>query len=141
MTSVAFTGTRRGLTLAQHATLMTVLAELHAPGAQIHLGDCVGADAEAHRIATEIGYFRYGHPGDTGELRANLDYESLAPPTDPLDRNRRMVALGQILVACPGQDHEIQRSGTWATVRYARDRDLPIIFVWPDGHTTTEETA
>jgi hypothetical protein len=51
-----------------------------------------------------------------------------------LVRNRSVVeaAFGGLLIACP-KGPEVWRSGTWATIRYARRRGcVPLIF-WPDG--------
>jgi hypothetical protein len=42
-----------------------------------------------------------------------------------------------MLAACPKGPEE-RRSGTWATVRYARKTGKPVVIFWPDG-TVTEE--
>lgn len=146
MTVLAFTGTRSGLTAGQRLALRRVLDELHRPGSVIHLGDAVGADAEAHRIAGEIGYVRHGHPCILRSQRAFLDYDMLECPDHPLRRNRDMVDAcpleGGVLVACPSGRSEMWRgSGTWATIRYARRTGLPVIFVWPDGQIQREEST
>ena len=39
---------------------------------------------------------------------------------DPKRRNPLIVRAATDLVACPRQSHEITRSGTWMTVRFAR---------------------
>ena len=37
------------------------------------------------------------------------------------------------LVAAPKEDEEVVRSGTWATVRYARKAGRVVLVVRPDG--------
>jgi hypothetical protein len=37
-----------------------------------------------------------------------------------MERNHDVVHACDFLLALPGTDHEVVRSGTWATVRYAR---------------------
>jgi len=55
------------------------------------------------------------------------------PALAKLERN--MVIVGRIhgLIAVPKQDIEERRSGTWATVRYARKLGCPVYVVLSDG--------
>ena len=120
MTTVSFTGTRRGLTRAQERELRVVLGELR-PHIFRH-GDCVGADAEAHRIVSAQTDFRSEiviHPANVLGLRAYKPGHRIHDPLPPLDRNKVMAASCDVLVACP-EGREKLRSGTWATVRAAR---------------------
>ncbi len=48
---------------------------------------------------------------------------------ESLDRNLRLVAECDVLVAAPLTDAEVRRSGTWATVRYARRRGVPVVML------------
>jgi hypothetical protein len=50
--AIGFTGTRRGMTVAQRKTLRSLL--LTGSG-KLHHGDAIGADAEAHDIAIALG--------------------------------------------------------------------------------------
>lgn len=45
---------------------------------------------------------------------------------DPLSRNHVILNHTTQLEAFPAQEHEIKRSGTWATIRYARKRNIGI---------------
>ncbi len=112
--TIAFTGTRKGLTLAQRRALHDLLdvADEHL---FLH-GDAVGADTEAAGIALSLGYAVRAYPaGD-----------------DPLARNRLMVDQADRVIACP-HGPEIVRSGTWATIRYARRSNKPCLVIWPEG--------
>ncbi len=61
----------------------------------------------------------------------------IAEPEKPLDRNKKLVDDGEILVATPAELNEERRSGTWSTIRYARKTDKPIIIIFPNGHVLT----
>ncbi len=139
MTVLSFTGTRRGLTHEQRSALGRLLVEID-PSIAAH-GDCVGADAEFHDLAAEMAITIWLFPGDDPRQRAFCAKGLItmqAEPAPPLDRNRVIVDNGEALVACPGGRHEEMRSGTWATVRYARKRGKKLWIVWPDGAVTRE---
>lgn len=55
-------------------------------------------------------------------------------PEPYLDRNHYMVDRCNLLIACP-EGIEALRSGTWATVRYARKRPRNHLIIYPDGTT------
>jgi hypothetical protein len=40
------------------------------------------------------------------------------------------------MFATPHTQHEIIRSGTWATIRHAIKEALPVLIVWPNGKLT-----
>ena len=48
--------------------------------------------------------------------------------TDPLDRNQAMIDNCDVLIACPRTHREVDRSGTWATVRRGRRADRTICY-------------
>lgn len=140
MMRIGFTGTQHGLSAPQREALHTLLAEFAAHSSEFHHGDCIGADAEAHDLATELGYYVVIHPPMLDHKRAFKNAPHSLPPRTYLARNGDIVRATQLLVACPRQMGEQQRSGTWATVRYARSIFRPIYFVWPDGTRTEERT-
>lgn len=118
MKAIGFTGTRRGMTDAQKESVILLLLGAVGHGATaFHHGCAVGADTEAAAIAEGLGLLPVEHPaGD-----------------QPLKRNREIVAASEYLVAAPSQPREVLRSGSWATVRYAREAGIPIAVVRPDG--------
>ncbi len=72
------------------------------------------ADKEAATLALALGYTTEPHYAMVGE---------------ELDRNREIVGLANVLIAAPLTDKEEQRSGTWATIRAARHKGIPIVML------------
>lgn len=127
-----FTGTQHGMTDAQKDALRRFLT---GSSGELHHGDCVGADAEAHQIADECGYCPVLHPPTNYSKRAWCDVPAhLMKRERPyLDRNRDIVDDTVALIAAPREFEEQSRGGTWYTVRYARQRGKPVVLILPDG--------
>jgi hypothetical protein len=51
-------------------------------------------------------------------------------PRPPLERNLLMVDRAQLLLAAPRSSVEERRSGTWATIRYARRVGVPVELIF-----------
>lgn len=128
---ISFTGTRRGMTHEQTSSLRGLLSVSSAE-LLVH-GDCVGADEQAHELATSLSIRTRARPSDSGAHRAHCVADEIADPRPPLDRNRDIVDDGDFLIAAPGQASEIARSGTWTTIRYARKIGRRVLVIWPDG--------
>jgi hypothetical protein len=136
---IGFTGTREQVTEAQKKTLINVFDELRQDGAGwLHTGDCIGADVVAVTIWSEMGGFNYGHPPINVKLRAGCKFHNIMPPLPYLQRNRAIVDACDLLVAVPHQSKEIDRSGTWQTIRYARAVHKPRIIIYPNGEEAVE---
>jgi predicted Rossmann fold nucleotide-binding protein DprA/Smf involved in DNA uptake len=106
--------------------------------AEFHHGQCVGADAEAHAIALELGVPSIiVHPADDADLRARLSAtpstSSVAylEPTESLRRNKAIARGVDTLIAAPATAAEQVRSGTWFTIRYARRLGRVEVIVLP----------
>lgn len=131
---VGFTGTRLGLLRPQHESLKRFMRKL-APTRFVH-GDGGHADALAHQIAESIGCYIEIFPSD---IAGHVTYFGSSTNCEvfermpPLARDRLMVRLIHGLIACPRTDKEELRSGTWATVRYAREIGLPIYIIRGNG--------
>jgi hypothetical protein len=120
---IGFTGTRRGMTTRQVETLTKLL---RGGIATLHHGGALGADREAVGIAERLGIACVGH------VPAEHNPKAL------LARNHDIVAAVDGLIAAPHGIEEQARSGTWATVRYARAARKPVVIIWPDGTLTRE---
>ena len=142
---LAFTGTRAGMTVPQMEVIEDLLrnrTEWKAHGN----GLCLGADTQMFTLVLNLrpDMARKGFPSDIPTAQARHYYDQcheLDPIRPPLERNQVMVDWatgGGLLLATPKEKVEQLRSGTWATVRYARKADLPIIFVFPDGEARRE---
>lgn len=120
---VGFTATRRALRDEEREWVEELLRLYYRPRAQFHHGDCVGGDAYGFEVARNLGYRTVAHPPNDNRYRAHTTSDVVMPPLDYLERNRQIVLHCGILVAVPAQpEHSGRGSGTWMTVRYARDR-------------------
>lgn len=145
MIKVGFTGTSRGMTSAQlqgFSRVILDLAETNNGVEEFHHGDCIGSDEEADdKIRMLYKYIGNPvivvHPPDNPSKRAfclkkfSLGVSRREKPY--LDRNHDIVDETEVLIATPLMETEVQRSGTWATVRYARKKGKRVILVNPDG--------
>lgn len=143
MAKVGFTGTREGMTPAQFKAFGDVWAS-SGPATEFHHGACVGADAEAVQHIAEMDEDDVTaiHSHECN-LKGMVSVDALLlsdvkhPAAPPLERNRDIVRLTDQLIACPKGPEEM-RSGTWATIRYARKRLKVITIIWADGRVTFE---
>lgn len=55
------------------------------------------------------------------------------PIKPPLVRNHDIVDSTELLIACPKEQVEVLRSGTWATIRYARKKEITVWLIDPEG--------
>jgi hypothetical protein len=133
---VGCTGSRNGVTDWQRNAVRRVLPRLFVPASVLHHGDCVGSDEEIAAVGRECGFALYSHPPSDPRLRAFVASDFAAPELPYLERNRVIVRSIEVLVACPDGFTERDRSGTWATVRYAAEMLVPVVVVWPDGTVT-----
>ncbi len=99
----------------------------------MHHGDCIGADTQAHTAALEYALNLHLHPSTAATRAHNTGAHLMSIPLPPTDRDRLMVDDCEALIATPRLMVEELRSGTWATVRYARKQRKPVHIVWPDG--------
>jgi len=152
MTDVAFTGTRKGMTIVQWERFNEILHEelVNQKLNEWHDGDCIGADQQAHATVQRIDGHHvgpkvrlHGHPCNLDTQRAWMDYDVTHRVETPLVRNKIMVDASELLLATPHEYEEVLRgSGTWATMRYAVKTDTRLRVIFPDGTDIlgTEET-
>ena len=137
---VGFTGTRDGMTNEQHRAVIAWMK--HRRPSEFHWGVCVGADSDAFDIVSSAPDLSFSpprtvaHPPERMSMASQADLQfadEVRPATDYLSRNRNIVDACDVLLACPKEAGEERRSGTWATIRYARRVGRPVVIVWPDG--------
>lgn len=133
MNKIGFTGTRAGLTPEQRKSLYDYLCGYHPWDTEFVHGDCVGADAEAHGIATELGLVTVAYPSYHDDVRAFCAATIVKERNPPKARDILIVVHTDFLIACPrGRDEEL-RSGTWFTIRQAKKHGKKIFMIYPDG--------
>lgn len=137
--TIACTGTSRGLTPGQIEQARVFLTALFQQGfRKFRHGDCIGADSQFARVAKDIGFYLIAHPGhppnkpNETKYRAFTDFnDEIMPVKEFIRRDHDMVDGSIFLLAGPYQDYEVNRSGTWATVRYAQAEGVQVGFVYP----------
>lgn len=136
---LGFSGTQRGMTQVQAVAVATVLRQLQP--LEGHHGMCIGADAQFNDLCGGLGILRVGHPPtNLNRVAIGLEIDVEWQPRPYLDRNRDIAFTTAELLAAP-RGPEIRRSGTWSTVRYARELGKRITICWPDGEQTIERSA
>ena len=137
---IGFTGTRLGMTDAQHKKLAYQLMYVvgNAPHEFRH-GGCQGADVQAARTIRncyDLGMVRIvchpGPEGDSFQESSGVDDEEL-PGKTHFARNRDIVDASDLVVGCPGVATWNERGGTFYTMKYAIKKGKPLVIVWPNG--------
>lgn len=124
--TIGFTGTQNGMTDKQIEECYLFLVEAtriyNTNQLMVVHGACVGADHQFDSIAKEFNIVRGYYPSNIQRKQAKLESGAMAlgMPDTPLQRNHLIVAASQIILAAPKESSEVLRSGTWATIRYAR---------------------
>lgn len=154
MIEVGFTGTRQGMTMAQHEAFRNAFFALASERVgRFHHGACKGADAEAAAIVRgfHLGTNIAAHPGrsahdEEGDENPWLDKAALDDADEQYQtkthfaRNRDIVNAADVLMACPPCKPLPDKGGTAFTVAFARKCGKRVIIVWPDG-TVDDEGA
>ena len=128
---VGFTGSQHGMSEKQVKAFRAYITS-HEIHTFVH-GDCIGADAQAHvlmrqeRLDTKI----FVKPCTLVGKRAFCVGEVIALPKAPLERNHDIVDCCDVVIATPATSSEVFRSGTWATIRYARRIGKPVVILLP----------
>lgn len=139
ITHFGVTGTSAGLTIRQQDNLPSALERMAGMGAiWQHNGDCIGADMAIGLLWQMDDGRLHLHPPTNPIKRAFLEADVSEDPRPYLKRNHDIVDESEAMIAMPAGFREEIRSGTWATIRYARKLGRPIMFLWPDGSVVRE---
>ncbi len=136
---LGFTGTREGMTDKQKIRLMQEVLFIHRYDGieEAHHGACAGADHQFHDLlAWMIGKHRLilhipTNMSMVPGVLLQLPDSQKKKPKPYLERNKEIVRMSDHLIACPAQAKEIQRSGTWATIRHADKMGRKITLLTP----------
>ena len=135
---IGFTGTQKGMNDYQRREVRKLLMAMKVT--EVHHGGCIGADFDFHMICAAGIPFLLPRVHPASDVDASkitwLPAGSFVPlPAKPaLKRNHAIVDAVDVMIAAPSQDHEILRSGTWATIRYAHKQNKPTFIISPGGH-------
>jgi hypothetical protein len=114
----------------------------HHPLARVemHHGCCKGADTEAHYLGAKYAYDVSLHPAsgvdEWQEMLFPVGNGTTYPEATTAERNRTIVEMSHVLLAAPRfpeDDRRSRRSGTWQTVRMAREAKIPIYYAMVNG--------
>ena len=160
---IGFTGTQKGITENQQKAFDWLMPYSVPRWKEFHHGDCIGADKEANDLVeSRWEKFHTKRRGPHYEVQLWSDYiedESrtpykivihpprnrtkrafcqpkgglILPPKDYIPRNHDIVDVSNVLIAIP-EGIEVMRSGTWATVRYARKKKIKCLVIYPNGY-------
>jgi hypothetical protein len=139
---IGFTGTRHKVKISEEQIrqFKWLLADL--PGGEFHHGDCIGADAMAGEIAKKQHkrWREIVHPPDKDNWRAHRKGDKVLEPKSYKTRDRDIVNDTEVLIAMPSSRIEkFIGSGTWYTIRYARQQGKEIWILFPDGGLKYED--
>lgn len=139
--TITITGTRytTGLSSVQQQNFERNLHTLLDTGyTYLQHGDACGADSFAHDVALSLGFQIVIHPPSNSKHRAFCTGGIVRPVESYQVRNLNMVSSCDMVLALPNTNTEVLRSGTWQTVRMARQKELPIVIFFPDGRVVSE---
>jgi len=129
---MGFSGTRYGMTNGQSKKVAEIINWFRPQ--EFHHGDCIGSDAEAHEIVSKHEYiWTVGHPPIDDSKRAFCKFDQERLAQEYKARDRRIVIESNILVATPKDPFEVLHSGTWTTIRYGLEANIPVLIVRADG--------
>jgi hypothetical protein len=135
---IGFTGTRNGMTAKQLRNVKALLHHYNRGALWFHHGDCVGADAEAHALAYDLGYWIKIHPPTNSEHQAHCFGTEEALPQPYMKRNKEIVAEVNVMIAAPPTDEELDHGGTWRTIGLARKAKRHLFVCLPNGEVKEE---
>lgn len=140
MRKLGFTGTRRTLKKLQLIALGVYFHHQYGDEhIELHHGDCVGGDETAHILVASCPWCRtHIHPPKAAVYRAFCDGDKVYEQKEYLERNHDIVRATDMLIATPKEFEEVLRSGTWATIRFARKVGKDVVIIYPDGTTKIE---
>ena len=133
---IGITGTRKGMNEYQTKFLTVFLSGLSELfKLTFHHGCCEGVDLESAEIFRNIigEYCNIIQHPPTNMFVAKLNENDGKVKAKPfLERNHDIVDACDFLIGIPGECEEVLRSGTWATIRYARKINKKNKIIYPD---------
>lgn len=136
---LGFTGSRNKPNNNVYENLQKFIIENKNKIIEAHHGDCIGSDKIFDNEIKKYGIKTIIHPPNINNYRSFCSYDEIKSPMSFLKRNKNIVDSSNILIALPPTDHEIIRSGSWQTIRYARKKNKKIYIFYPNGNIVIEK--
>ena len=137
LSDIGVTATRRGLTQLQmwaaRGVLENIRKSVTSAPLWLHHGDCRGGDMQLADVAHNLGYKTVAHPPKNPMLRGYHPSDDVLPAKDYLPRDKDIVKIASVVLACPAEYVSVEHSGTWFTVSWAIKKKRPIVLIYPDG--------
>lgn len=137
---IGFTGTRAGMTNAQHQKIDKIVWFLRDDyGATVAIeGDCIGADDDFWHLVRFRGLRTETFPPVNRLYRCHHRSDKVHLPAPYMTRNQSIVDNADVMIAAPGEMEWRPHSGTWATITMARKANKHLYIVFPDGSVKEE---
>jgi hypothetical protein len=135
---IGITATREGLTGPQLESIINRLDVMQKTQHDfLHQGCCIGGDEQITIAAFTLGYRICSHPPtDRRYYFSKLAYElseNKCTELSYLARNLEIINHSSVVIGAPKTKYEELRSGTWSTIRIAREAGRHTIVVYKDG--------
>ncbi len=131
---VGFTGSRDGMTIDQEESVFELLEQRKDKIRYVVHGGCVGADKQFHDMCIRLKIPVHIMPCNLKDTQAKCEKAAkIYPERPPLSRNKKIVVAASVILAAPAQRGEILRSGTWSTIRYAKNAKKKLAIIYSDG--------
>lgn len=126
---IGFSGSRQGMSATQKDILFNLLKD---KAGEFHHGNCIGADSEAHDMATVLNYKVCIHdPLNQGSNWAGKRGALHYPPMPYKVRNKNIVEKTAVLFACPLAFDG--KGGTWNAIEWAKRLKRQFYIILPNG--------
>ena len=133
--TLSVTATQDAVTVPQLCAMVETMEDYWKRGYRnLRHGDCVGGDAVFHCIGRALGFHIIVHPPENASKRAFMRGDFSHHPMPYLIRNDVIARKADDVLAAPKTMDEEQRSGTWATIRYAWHHGKAVQVCYPDGY-------
>ena len=127
---VGISATREGLSFEQKEWLIKGLVRGIIQIDWLGHGDCIGGDADVHEIVKKYTKARIEiFPPENPSKRAWCEGDIVHTPKPYLDRNLDIINWCDVFLGFPKGTEEV-RSGTWSTIRKAKNK--PGLIIYPN---------
>lgn len=130
-----FVGSVAGMTSAQLARVRAIFCDSNTRCDELHHTDSLGADAEAHDIADELGAMIIAHPSTDSTRRSLCMADVEMRPTSIVDARKRVIESCDVLVVASGNEQAVANAGPWMAANLAKRMGRDVIVIMPDGST------